>query len=65
MSRLAARLRALEGDDENEDEWPGEGLSALLAYARRQGMTAGAMPRPEEQPASGLTRLLYAAREES
>ena len=58
-SRLAARLRRLEAQAHGTEALPGEGLAALLDYARRQTAEACA-PAPVPQ---GLHRLLEEARQ--
>ncbi len=62
MSRLS-RIRALEAHSDEHEEWCGAGLSALLAYAKRHGITPGAMP-PADAPPTGLGLLLAQIGEE-
>lgn len=63
-SRLTTRVRALEERGDGDEEWRGEGLSALLAYAKRKGLSAGAMPPDDDEPPTGLSLLLRMAGEE-
>ena len=57
-ARLDARLRRLEASTSDPDEGPGEGLSALLAYAIRLRVEDAAL---EEE--GSLAQLLRDARQ--
>ena len=62
---LRHRLARLEAQVQTRDEPPGEGLAALLAWARRPPPAEACaidVERDGERPPRGLARLVWEAR---